>query len=111
MQRVASDVDPIREYSVGLELYQKQKFAASQERLDVALAHVRDLPSIQQENARYYQASSVLQLFNKDGESLMRTFIDQYPEHPMVNMGNFQFTKYYFTKKRYRSGARSFGVG
>ena len=102
-QRVASDVDPIREYSVGLELYQKQKFAASQERFDVALAHVRDLPSIQQENARYYQASSALQLFNKDGESLMRTFIDQYPEHPMVNMGNFQLAKYYFTKKRYRS--------
>ncbi|MCB9191859.1 MAG: tetratricopeptide repeat protein [Flavobacteriales bacterium] len=102
-QRVASDVDPLREYSVGLELYQKQKFAASQERFDVALAHVRDLPSIQQENAKYYQASSALQLFNKDGETLMQGFIKSHPEHPMVNQGNFELAKYYFTKKRYHS--------
>ena len=100
-QRVASDVDPLREYSSGLELYQKQKFAASQERFDVALEHVRDLPSIQQENAKYYQASSALQLFNTDGETLMLSFIRSHPEHPMVNQGNFQLAKYYFTKKRY----------
>lgn len=102
-QRVASDVNPIREYSVGLELYQKQKFAASQERFDVALAHGYELPSIQQENAKYYQASSAVQLFNNDGETLMLDFIKAHPEHPMVNMGNFQLAKYYFTKKRYRS--------
>lgn len=106
-QRVASDVDPVREYALGLELYQKQKFAGSQERFDRALAHHRDLTSIQQENARYYQASSALQLFNKDGETLMRNFLEVYPEHPMVNMGNFELAKFYFTKKRYNSVLKS----
>jgi tetratricopeptide (TPR) repeat protein len=106
-QRVANDVDPVREYALGLELYQKQKFAASQERFDRALAHHRDLTSIQQENARFYQASSALQLFNEDGETLMRNFIQAHPEHPMVNLGNFELAKMHFAKKRYNSVLKS----
>ena len=102
-QRVSVDVDPIREYSVGVELYQKQKYGAAQERFDVALRHTRALPSIENENAVYYQASSALELFNKDGEYLMRDFIEVYPEHPFVNLANYQLGKYYFTKKKYRS--------
>ncbi|MCF8276820.1 MAG: tetratricopeptide repeat protein [Flavobacteriales bacterium] len=102
-QRVSVDVDPIREYSVGIELFQKRKYAAAQERFSRALQHTKALPSIQQENAIYYQASCALELFNADGESLMQTFIEFHPEHPMVNMANFQLGTYYFTKKQYRS--------
>lgn len=102
-QRVSEDVDPIREYSVGLELFQKQRYAQAQERFDKALVHPRTLPSIQQENSVYYQASSALELFNKDGESLMKQFIEVYPEHPFVNMSHYKLAKFYFTKKRYRS--------
>ncbi|MBP9152148.1 MAG: hypothetical protein KBF73_07700, partial [Flavobacteriales bacterium] len=102
-QRVASDVDPIREYAVGLELFQKQKYGQAQERFTRALEHPRALPSIQQENAFYYQAASALELFNMDGEPLMVSFIATHPEHPMVNMANFQLGTYYFTKKNYKS--------
>ncbi|MGB1316818.1 MAG: tetratricopeptide repeat protein, partial [Flavobacteriales bacterium] len=102
-QRVSEDVDPIREYSVALELYQKQKYGQAQERFDKALAHTRALPSIQQENAYYYQASSALELFNKDGEYLMKAFIEDYSEHPYINMAHYKLAKFYFTKKRYRS--------
>ena len=52
-QRVAADTDPIREYAVALELYQKQKYGQAQERFAKALQHKRSLPSIQQENAVY----------------------------------------------------------
>ncbi len=102
-QRAASDVDPIREYSVGLELFQKQKYGAAQERFARALEHPRDLPSIERENAAYYQAVSALELFNADGEPLMKSFIETYPEHSMVNMANFQLGTYYFTKKSHRA--------
>ena len=102
-QRVASDVDPIREYGVGLELFEKQKYGAAQERFERALKHPRALPSIQQENAFYYQAASALELFNMDGEPLMKTFIETHPEHSMVNMANFQLGTYHFTKKSYKS--------
>jgi len=107
-QRVASDVDPIREYAVGLELFQKQKYGAAQERFTRALEHPRALPSIQQENAFYYQAASALELFNMDGEPLMILFIQTHPEHPMVNMANFQLATYYFTKKSYKSVLKQF---
>ena len=36
-QRVAADTDPIREYAVALELYQKQKYGQAQERFAKAL--------------------------------------------------------------------------
>lgn len=102
-QRIATDVDPIREYAVALELYQKQKYGAAQERFAKALQHPRGLPSIQQENAIYYQASSALELFNGDGETLMEKFIAEYPEHPFINLANFQLGAYHFTKKRYKA--------
>ena len=102
-QRVSADVDPIREYSVALELYQKQKYGQAQERFGKALAHPRALTTIQQENASYYIASSALELFNKDGEYLMKEFIEVYPEHPFVNVAHYKLAKYYFAKKRYRS--------
>lgn len=102
-QRVSSDVDPIREYSVALELYQKQKFGQAQERFARALEHHLALPSIQQENAAYYQASCALELFNADGENLMNGFIADHPEHPFINLANFQLGTYYFTKKKYKS--------
>ena len=102
-QRTATDIDPIREYGVGLELFQKQKFGAAQERFDQALEHTRELPSILLENSLFYQASCAIQLFNGDGENLMIHFVRDYPEHPFVNLANFQLAKYYFTKKRYKS--------
>ncbi len=102
-QRVSVDVDPIKEYAVALELYQKQKFGQAQDRFGRALAHHRALPSIHQENAAYYQASSALELFNKDGEYLMKEFIERYPEHAKVNMAHYKLARYYFTKKRYKS--------
>lgn len=107
-QRVASDVDPIREYALGLELFQKQKYAAAQERFAKALTHPRSLPSVQRENAAYYNAASALELFNGDGESLMESFISTYPEHSMINMANFQLGTYYFTKKRFKNVIEQF---
>ena len=109
-QRIATDVDPIREYTVALELFQKQKYGQAQERFSKALNHPRALPSIQQENAIYYQASSALELFNKDGEYLMQEFIAKYPEHPMIIMANYQLGTYYFTKKRYKSVLDQFAL-
>ena len=102
-QRVSVDVDPIREYAVALELYQKQKYGQAQERFSKVLEHPRSLPSIQEENASFYNASSALELFNMDGELLMLNFIEVHPEHPFVNMANYKLAKFYFTKKRYRS--------
>jgi len=102
-QRVGADFDPIREYSVALELFQKKKYAAAQERFNHIWNNERQLPSIQQENAEYFQARCGLNLFNKDGEYLMRNFLMEHPEHPKVNVGNFHLGKYYFAKKRYRS--------
>ncbi len=109
-QRVAADVDPIREYTVGLELFQKKKYAAAQERLDRIVVNGRCLPSIDQENAAYYQARCGLELFNRDGEYMMKGFIAAHPEHPKVNDAHFYLGKFYFTKKRYRSLLKQFAL-
>ncbi len=107
-QRVAADVDPLREYSVGLELFQKQKYAAAQERFSKALGHPRSLPSVQRENAVYYNAAAALELFNGDGQWLMESFVASYPEHSMINMANFQLGTFHFTKKRYKNVLEQF---
>lgn len=107
-QRVATDVDPIREYSVALELFQKMKYAQAQERFATVLEHPRGLPSIDQENASYFIALCGLELFNKDGEFLMNTFVTEHSEHPKVNEGNFHLGKYQFSRKRFRAALEWF---
>lgn len=107
-QRVGADVDAYREYGVALELFQKKKYAAAQERFDRISRNGRQLPSIEQENAAFYQARCALELFNRDGAYMMRGFMADHPEHPKVNAGNFHLGKFYFTKKRYKSLLKQF---
>ncbi|PCJ26571.1 MAG: hypothetical protein COA97_05725 [Flavobacteriales bacterium] len=88
-------------YNSALELYDKKKFSAAQEKFGAVLHGITDKKSEVAVNAQYYQALCGLKLFNIDAENLLIEFIFAYPESPKVKLAYFHLGRYKFRKKKY----------
>jgi len=89
-------------YNSALELYDKEKFSAAQEKFATFLKNTLDNKSELAVNAKYYHAVCGLELFNKDAEGLLVEFINAYPESPKVKLAYYQLGRYQFRKKKYK---------
>jgi len=89
-------------YNAALELYDKEKFGAAQEKFSVVLKSIKDNKSEVAVNAKYYHAVCGLELFNYDAEGLLVEFINAYPESPKVKLAYYQLGRYQFRKKKYK---------
>lgn len=95
-----------KKYREGLELFEKGKYGAAQ--------HIFDEISQQNQyyqmssNGRFYAALCGIELYNKDAEEMMLSFIRRYPEHPKVSMAHFQLGKFYYAQKRWKDATREF---
>jgi len=106
-QKTSNYGKPIAEYRDAVELFNKEKYGAAQEKFKQLLA-TKDYPVELRANAEYYQAVCALQLFNADAENLMMAFIKDYPENPKVNRGYFELADYYFKNKDYGTALLAF---
>jgi TolA-binding protein len=88
-------------YNAALELYDKEKFSAAQEKFAQVLNKITDNKSEVTVNAMYYHAICGLELFNIDAENLLIEFIYAYPESPKVKLAYFHLGRYKFRKKKY----------
>lgn len=88
-------------YNSALELYDKEKFSAAQEKFLQVLNSVKDDKSEVAVNAMYYHAICGLELFNTDAENLLIEFIYAYPESPKVKLAYFHLGRYKFRRKKY----------
>lgn len=84
-----------------MELFDKEKFSAAQEKFSSVLKNTTDKKSEVAVNARYYHAICGLELFNIDAENLLIEFIYAYPESPKVKLAYFHLGRYKFRKKKY----------
>ncbi len=88
-------------YNSALDLYDKEKFSAAQEKFSHVLKNIDDEKSEVAVNAMYYNAICGLELFNIDAENLLIEFIYAYPESPKVKLAYFHLGRYKFRKKKY----------
>lgn len=88
-------------YNSALELYDKEKFSAAQEKFATVLQQIDNKNSEVAVNSKYYQAICGLKLFNIDAENLLIEFIYAYPESPKVKLAYFHLGRYKFRKKKY----------
>lgn len=88
-------------YNSALELYDKEKHSAAQEKFATVLKNINNKKSEVAVNAKYYQAICGLKLFNIDSENLLIEFIYAYPESPKVKLAYFHLGRYKFRKKKY----------
>jgi tetratricopeptide (TPR) repeat protein len=99
-QKTAFYSDPDGLYRDGLELFDKAKYQAAQKSFNQLARTTR--VSLLKADAEYYAAACAIELFNRDGEWLMKEFIRSHPASPLVNNGWFYLAKSNFRKKKYK---------
>jgi len=90
------------EFKTGIELFQKEKFGAAQKSFSKVIESHHDLQSLVRIDAEFYKGICAIELFNKDGEWLLKQFIKNHPESPKVKTVYFYLGKYNYSKKKYR---------
>ena len=103
---IYDDVD--RDYKIGLELFNKQKYGAAQKKFEEVAAYYGNTNSEIKSNAEYYFAICAIELFNKDAEYLISKFLEEHGESTKTKSANFQMGKYQFRKKKYKKAIESF---
>lgn len=107
-QRTYINLDPELSYKTGLELFEKQKYAAAQKEFGKALESPERLAVNTMAEAEYYHAVCAMELYNKDAEYLLLQFTEHHKESPRVNMARFQLGKLFYRNKNYKRAAQYF---
>jgi TolA-binding protein len=94
-------------FRTGLELMDKQNFAAAQKSFQDYIAFgYNDLKTVE---AQYYIAISALNLSNSDAEPMIERFIANNPNHPKALMAYYELGNFYFNQKKYDKAIDYFG--
>lgn len=96
------------EYLTGLELFQKEKYGAAQKCFNRIIESQRDVNNLVRIDAEYYKAICAIELFNRDGEWLLKQFVKKFPESPKVKTAYFYLGKYNYSKKKYKDAIEWF---
>ncbi len=101
--------EPNRIYKDALELYEKEKYGAAQEKFERFLhakgyAH-NDHANELNANARFYQSVCAYRLDRYDTEPLLKAFISGFPENSKWLDAHYYLGKYYFERKKYSDAA------
>ncbi len=96
-QQSAIYTDEIKFYNRGLELFDKEKYAAAQKHF--AWFSQISKNKVQQIDAQYYTAVCAMELFNTDAEPLLKAIIEKYPENTRSKLAIYQLGKLYYRNK------------
>ncbi|MBC7384375.1 MAG: tetratricopeptide repeat protein [Bacteroidia bacterium] len=96
-QQTTIYTDEIKYYNQGLELFDKEKYAAAQKYFEwyAVIAHNQ----LQKINAQYYIAVCALELFNPDAAPLFQALIDSFPENTKAKLATYQSGKLHYRNK------------
>jgi TolA-binding protein len=96
-QQTAIYTDEIKFYNRGIELFEKEKYAAAQTHFEW-YARIAKQGS-NKINAEYFSAMCALELFNPDAEILFKQILRKYPENPKSKLAIFQLGKLNYRNK------------
>ncbi len=96
------------DFDRGVELFEKQKYAAARHFFEQALDTRKDGYSLQRADAEYYVAICAIQLFNDDAEELLTHFIAENSQSPRINSACFEMARYEYGKRKYHDAVAWF---
>jgi TolA-binding protein len=100
-QKTAIYTHPNVDYNSALELFDKEKYSAAQDKFEQVYKSTSDKKSEVALNAKYYMALCGLNLFNIDAENLFVEFVNDYPDSPKIKQAYFYLGSYHFRGKKY----------
>ena len=93
------------EFNRGMDLYNKEKYAAAIKIFDSYVKNNDESSVIKHDEAEYYAAMSALRLFNPDSEYRMLMYLSTHPESPQINNARLALADYFYQNKNYRKAA------
>ncbi len=107
-QQTATFTADDRFYRQGLELYDKEKYAAAQEKFEHYISETDRPNSERAVTAEYLAGLCAMYLFHKDAEYRLETFVDEHPESPWVRQVYFELATYNYQRRNYRKALEWF---
>ncbi len=101
-QQTAVYLDPERGYQLGSELFNKQKYGAAQKEFQKVTESKENVAEESRINSEFYIAFCAAELFNKDAEFLLTTFMNNHPESPKYGATVLELGKYFYRQKKYK---------
>ena len=107
-QTTAIYKSPEAEYRLGVDLFEKEKYGAAQEKFRQVIEIVGNPFSPSRINAEYYDALCALELYNRDAAYKLDEFVKTHPTSSHINLVNFQFGRLSYRNRKYRKALESF---
>lgn len=107
-QRTNVYVEPEAVYREGLDLFQKEKYAAAQPKFTEFLAIKKPTAPGTRASASYLDAVCAVELFHEDAEAKLNNFLRHYPESPLTVKAQFQLGKLKFRQRKFKEAIENF---
>ncbi len=101
-QQTSVHTDNDLNYKKGLELFNKEKYAAAQALFIKASKNNNSIFSEIKVNSDYYAAICAAHLFSKDADDLLFAFIQNYPESNKLRTAYFHLGIFKFRRKKFK---------
>lgn len=107
-QRTLFYDDPAYTYKLAMELFQKEKYAASKDLFIKVIELIPDQQSLMRADAEYYAGAAAFELKHPDAEARLTAFIASQPGHSRVPAAWYHLGKMYYDRKSYKKASEAF---
>jgi TolA-binding protein len=90
----------------GIDLFQKEKYGPAQEFFQKFLSGNHHRHAETRKTATFYHAICAVELFHRDAEFLLTSFIYEYPESPLIRQAWFRLGNFFFRDKKYKDARK-----
>lgn len=101
-QKTQIYTDKYKDYRDGLELFDKQKYAAAKKKFESVVILIDNKQDEIQVSAEYYKAVCALELFNRDANFLLSQFMLDHPDAPQSKKIPFILGRDFYRQKDYQ---------
>ena len=101
-QKTTIYTDADRNYRLGLELLEKQKYDAARKAFEQTMSSSESVSLEARSNSAYYVGLCAAELFHPDAEYLLLDFLKRYPENSLVNEANYTLANSYYRAKKFK---------
>ncbi len=107
-QKTAIYNDADYNFKKAVELFEKQKYGFSQKDFDEYRSSIPQNQNLMQTDADYYSAICAMELFNKDAEYKIGSFIKKDQESSRIKYSYFYMSKLQYREKKYKKAIEWF---
>ena len=100
-QKSLIHTDPDAVFKKANELFEKEKYVAARQEFQAVVDAEENIQSIKRTDAEYYMALCAIELFHRDADYLINSFVNNHPGDPRISQLYYQMGNTQYKKKKY----------